>query len=76
MKFPLTSLTFRVTPRLTVCRRLHAVSAPLVDVDTTESGLLGTPYIEGSMDLKKYKGTRFSVLSAFWAGHSPTHGGG
>lgn len=51
MKFPWMSLTFRVTPRLTVCRRLHAVSTPLVDVDTIELGLSGTPYIEGSMDL-------------------------
>ena len=53
MKFPLTSLTFRVTPRLTVCRRLHADSTPLVDVDTVERGLSGTPYVEGSMELKK-----------------------
>ena len=38
MKFPSVSLTLRVTPRLMVCRRLHAVSMPFVDVDTTDSG--------------------------------------
>ena len=46
MKFPLVSLTFRVTPRLMVCRRLHALSTPLVEVDTTDPGLpppYGTP---------------------------------
>lgn len=56
MKFPWVSLTLRVTPRLIVCLRLHAVSTPLVDVDTTESGLstlYGTSYSEGSTDLKK-----------------------
>ncbi len=38
MKFPLVSLTLRVTPRLMVWRRRHALSTPFVDVDMTDGG--------------------------------------
>lgn len=37
-KLPLVSLTLRVTPRLIVWRRRHALSTPLVEVDTTDAG--------------------------------------
>lgn len=54
MKFPLVSLTLRVTPRLMVWRRLHAVSTPLVDWDITELGRpYGSPYADGSTGLQK-----------------------
>lgn len=38
MKLPLVSLTFFVTPRLTVCRLRQAVSTPFEELDTTEFG--------------------------------------
>lgn len=56
MKLPWVSLTLRVTPRLMVWRRRHALSTPLVDVETTEEGLPGwiceSPYAEGSTGLQ------------------------
>lgn len=39
IKFPCVSLTLRVTPRLIVCRLLHALSMPFVDVETVDIGL-------------------------------------
>jgi hypothetical protein len=39
-KFPWVSLTLRVLPRLIVCRLLHALSMPFVEVETTEPGRL------------------------------------
>lgn len=54
MKFPLVSLTLRVTPRLMVWRRLHAVSTPLMDWDIAELGRgKGSPYADGSTGLQK-----------------------
>jgi hypothetical protein len=41
MKFPCVSFTLRVTPRLMVCRRLHALSTPVDDVDMIEPGRAG-----------------------------------
>ena len=36
MKFPWVSLTLRVTPRLIVCLRLHALSMPFVEAETVD----------------------------------------
>jgi len=81
MKLPWTSLTFRVTPRLMVCLRLHAVSTPLVDVDSIEPVLptgCGASYTEGSEGLEKgEEGSTFSQhLVDKGKGRSPTHAGG
>ena len=52
MKLPFVSLTLRVTPRLIVCRRLHAESTPDVAVETVDAGRAeGSPNELGSTAL-------------------------
>ena len=53
MKLPLVSGTLRVTPRLIVCRLLHADSTPVDAVETVERGrAYGSPNASGSTGLQ------------------------